>query len=46
MTVRELLMAAREYVQQAFDHECEGLRIDLRLAAVLDAIDAALEGRE
>ena len=46
MTIRELLMAARAYVQEAFDHQIDALRIDLRIAAVLDAIDKALEGRE
>jgi hypothetical protein len=46
MTVRDLLTTAREYVQEAFDRKIEALRIDLQIAAVLDAIDTALEGRE
>ena len=46
MTVRELLIAARAYVQEAFDLQIEGLRIDLRIAAVLDALVKAVEGRE
>ena len=45
MTVRELLLAAREYAQEAFDQKIDVLRIDLQIAAVLDAIDKALEDR-
>ena len=45
LTITDLLKLAREYVQEAFDRKIDALRIDLQIAAILDAIDKALEGR-
>ncbi len=44
-SISELLKIAREYVQEAFDRKIEALRIDLQIAAILDALDKALESR-
>lgn len=44
-SIGELLKIAREYVQEAFDRKIEALQIDLQIAAVLDALDKALEDR-
>lgn len=44
-TINELLTMARTYVQLAFDRKADALRIDLQIAAILDAIDRALENR-
>jgi hypothetical protein len=45
MTIHDLLTTAREYVQEAFDRKIDALRIDLQIAAVLDALDKALENK-